>query len=311
MDNMNDSMAQPEESPPPLDLPGWKSALNWIAAILTSLLFLAAGLWKITDPISAAARLAQAKVPESLSLAAALVLGIAETVAAVLVLVPRFRKWGAWLGSALLVAFMIYIGANYTALHGAECNCFPWIKRAVGPGFFVGDAVMLALAVVAGFWARPSQSKRSAVIVLCAVTVFALVSYGATAVRQRGVQAPPILMVDGKPFSTQEGRVVIFFFDPECMHCVDVAKRMSKLDWGDTKIVGVPTVHPEFAPDFLHDTGLKVAGVSTDLAVLKKTFPFGDPPSIAALENGRQKEPVTKFEDPEPAATLRKLGFVR
>jgi len=311
MDNMNDSMAQPEESPPPLDLPGWKSALNWIAAILTSLLFLAAGLWKITDPISAAARLAQAKVPESLSLAAALVLGIAETVAAVLVLVPRFRKWGAWLGSALLVAFMIYIGVNYTALRGAECNCFPWIKRAVGPGFFVGDAVMLALAVVAGFWARPSQSKRSAVIVLCAVTVFALVSYGATAVRQRGVQAPPILMVDGKPFSTQEGRVVIFFFDPECMHCVDVAKRLSKLDWGDTKIVGVPTVHPEFAPDFLHDTGLKVAGVSTEIAVLKKTFPFGDPPSIAALENGRQKEPVTKFEDPEPAATLRKLGFVR
>lgn len=310
MYNMNDSMAQREESPPPLDLPVWKSALNWIAAILTSILFIVAGLWKITDPISAAARLAQAKVPENLSLAAALVLGIAETVAAVLVLVPRFRKWGAWLGSGLLIAFMIYIGINYTALHGAECNCFPWIKRAVGPGFFIGDAVMLLLAIIAGFWARPSESRRSAVIVLCAVTVFALVSYGATAVRQRGVQAPPIIMVDGKPFSTQEGRVVIFFFDPECMHCFDVAKRMSKLDWGDTKVVGVPTVHPQFATDFLHDTGLK-ASVSTDLAVLKKTFPFGDPPSIAALENGRQKEPVTKFEDPEPAATLRKLGFVK
>ena len=311
MDNMNDSMAQREESLPPLDLPGWKWALNWIAAVLTSLLFIVAGLWKITDPISAASRLAQAKVPESLSLAAALVLGIAETVAAVLVLVPRFRKWGAWLGSALLVAFMIYIGINYTALHGAECNCFPWIKRAVGPGFFIGDAVMLLLAVVAGFWARPSESKRSAVIVLCAVTVFALVSYGATAVRQHGVQAPPIVMVDGKPFSTQEGHVVIFFFDPECMHCFDVAKRMSKLEWRDTKIVGVPTVHPQFAPDFLHDTGLKVAGISTDIAPLKKTFPFGDPPAMAALENGRQKEPITKFDDPEPAATLRKLGFVK
>ena len=311
MDNMNDSMAQREESLPPLDLPAWKSALNWIAAILTSLLFILAGLWKITDPIAAAARLAQAKVPENLSLAAALVLGIAETVAAVLVLVPRFRKWGAWLGSALLVAFMIYIGINYTALHGAECNCFPWIKRAVGPGFFIGDAVMLLLAVIAGFWARPSESRRSAVIVLCAVTVFALVSYGATAVRQRGVQAPPIIMVDGKPFSTQEGHVVIFFFDPECMHCFDVAKRVSQLDWGDTKVVGVPTVHPQFAPDFLRDTGLKVIGISSDIAPLKKTFPFGDPPAIAALENGRQKAPVTRFEDPEPAATLRKLGFVK
>jgi uncharacterized membrane protein YphA (DoxX/SURF4 family) len=310
MDIMNDSMAQREESLLPLDLPTWKSALNWIAATLTSLLFIVAGLWKITDPISAAARLAQAKVPENLSLPAALVLGISETVAAVLVLVPRFRRWGAWLGSALLVAFMIYIAINYSALRGAECNCFPWIKRAVGPGFFIGDAVMLLLALIAGFWARPSQSKRSAVIVLCAVTVFALVSYGASAVRQHGIQAPATITVDGKPFSTQQGRVVIFFFDPECMHCFDVAKRLSQLDWIDTKIVGVPTVHPQFAPDFLHDTGLK-AGISTDIVLLKKTFPFGDPPFIAALENGRQKAPVTKFEDPEPAATLRQLGFVK
>jgi uncharacterized membrane protein YphA (DoxX/SURF4 family) len=307
---MNDSMAQRHDALPPLELPGWKTTLNWIAAILTSLLFFVAGLWKVTDPIGAAARLAQAKVPENLSLAAALLLGIAETVAAVLVLVPRFRRWGAWLGSALLIAFMFYIGFNYTALRGAECNCFPWIKRAVGPGFFVADAVMLLLALLAGFWAQRAESKRSAVLVVCAVTVFALVSYGATAVRQRGVKAPATITVDGKPFSTQHGRILIFFFDPECMHCFDVAKRMSKLDWGDTKVIGVPTAQPQFAPDFLHDTGLK-ASVSSDLAVLKKTFPFGDPPAIAALENGRQKEPVTKFEVEEPAATLRRLGFVK
>ncbi len=307
---MNDSMAQRHDALPPLELPGWKTTLNWIAAVLTFLLFIAAGLWKVTDPIGAAARLAQAKVPENLSLAAALLLGIAETVTAVLVLVPRFRKWGAWLGSALLVAFMLYIGFNYTALRGAECNCFPWIKRAVGPGFFVADTVMLLLALLAGFWAQRAESKRSAVLVLCAVTVFALVSYGATAVRQRGIKAPAIITVDGKPFSTQQGRILIFFFDPECMHCFDVAKRMSKLDWGDTKVIGVPTAQPQFAPDFLHDTGLK-ASVSNDLALLKKTFPFGDPPAVAALENGRQKEPVTKFEGDEPAATLRRLGFVK
>jgi hypothetical protein len=206
--------------------------------------------------------------------------------------------------------FMIYIGVNYTALRGAECNCFPLIKRAVGPGFFVGDAVMLLLALLAGFWAQRAESKRSAVLVVCAVTVFALVSYGATAVRQRGIKAPETITVDGKPFSTQQGRILIFFFDPECMHCFDVAKRMSKLDWGDTKVIGVPTAQPQFAPDFLHDTGLK-ASVSNDLPLLKKTFPFGDPPAMAALENGRQKEPVTKFEGDEPAATLRRLGCVK
>ena len=310
IDNMNDSMAQRAPALASLEMPGWKTSLNWIAAVLTCLVFITSGLWKVTDPIGVSVRLAQAKVPESISLAATLLLGIAETVTAVLVLVPRFRKWGAWLGSALLVAFMVYVGVNYSALHGAECSCFPLVKRVVGPGFFIGDGVMLLFAVLAGYWAGPTASKRSAVVVACAVTVFAMVSYGASAVRMQGVKAPSSITVDGKPFSTQQGRVLIFFFDPECTHCLDVGKRMSKLDWGETKLVAVPTAQPQFAPDFLHDTGLR-AGISNDLALLKKTFPFGDPPSIVALENGRETAPVTKYEDGEPAATLRKLGFVR
>ena len=303
-------MAQRDHALLPLELPGWKTSLSWICAILTALIFIASGLWKITDPIGAAARLAQARVPENLSLAATLLLGIAETVTAVLVIVPRFRKWGSWAGSLLLLAFMIFIGIHYNELRGAECNCFPWIKRAVGPGFFIGDGIMLALALLAGLWARPADGKRNAILVLCAVTVFALVSYGATAVRQRGVKAPAIITVDGKPFSTQQGRIFIFFFDPECSHCYDVAKRLSQVNWGDTKVIGVPTSQPQFAQAFLHDTGLK-AGISNDLALLKRTFPFGDPPAGTALENGRQKEPITKFEGDEPVATLKKLDFVR
>jgi len=303
-------MAQRRDALGSLELPGWKATLNWIAAVLTAMIFIVSGLWKITDPIGAAVRLSQARLPESISLPATIVLGIAETVAAVLVLVPRFRKWGAWLASGLLVAFMIYIGVNYNALHGEECNCFPLIKRAVGPGFFIGDGIMLLLAFVAGYWVRPAEGKRSAIIVLAAVTVFALVSYGVIAAKQTGVKAPAVITVDGKPFSTQRGRIFIFFFDPECLHCLDAAKRMSRLDWGDTKVIAVPVAQPQFAQDFLRDSGLK-ASVSTDLQVLKKTFPFGDPPAGAAIENGRQKEPITKFEGEEPATTLRKLGFAR
>jgi len=307
---MDDSMAQRPDALGSLELPSWKATLNWIAAVVTAMIFIVSGLWKITDPIGAATRLAQARLPESISLPATIVLGIMETVAAVLVIVPRFRKWGAWLASGLLVAFMIYIGVNYNALHGEECNCFPLIKRAVGPGFFIGDGIMLLLAFLAGHWARPAEGKRSAIIVLAAVTVFALVSYGVIAAKQTGVKAPAVITVDGKPFSMQRGRILIFFFDPECLHCLDAAKRMSKLDWGDTKVIAVPVAQPQFAPDFLRDSGLK-ASVSTDLQVLKKTFPFGDPPAGAAIENGRQKEPITKFEGEEPAATLRNLGFAR
>jgi hypothetical protein len=128
------------------------------------------------------------------------------------------------------------------------------------------------------------------------------------ATHNTGVKAPDSVMVDGKPFSLQHGRVFIYFFNPECMHCVDAGRRMAKLNWGDTQIVGIATEQPQFGHYFMQTTGLKGV-VSTDLDLLKKTFPFGDPPAGVALENGREVAAVTQFEGEEPAATLKKLGF--
>ena len=141
----------------PLELPGWKNKLSWLCALLLAVLFLSSGLWKITDAQAWAARISELKFPASLSLAAALVFGIAETVGAVLIVVPRFRRWGAALVGLLLLAFVVYFALNYNTLRGAECSCFPWIKRVVGPEFFVGDGVMLALAFAAGACSRPPR----------------------------------------------------------------------------------------------------------------------------------------------------------
>ena len=59
-------------------------------------------------------------------------------------------------------------------------------------------------------------------------------------------------------------------------------------------------------------SGLKDKGpVSTDLAPLRKLFPFDLPPAGVALENGYEKAMLLQFEDAEPAATLRKLGFAK
>lgn len=307
---MDDSMAHSGEMLARFELPGWKNWLSATAAVLMSALFLIAGLWKITDAPGAAARLAQLKIPQNLSLAAALLLGIVETFAAVLILVPRFRRWGAWLISLLLIVFMIFIAVNYNALHGEECQCFPWLKRAVGPGFFVGDGMMLGLALLAGVWSKRSENLRSAALVLGAVVVFALLSYGVAATHNSGVKAPDSAMVDGKPYSLQQGRVFVYFFNPECTHCLDAARRMAKLNWGETRIVGVATEQPQFAQNFMQTTGLKGV-VSTDVALLRKTFPFGDPPAGVAIENGREKAALTRFEGDEPAATLKKLGFAK
>ncbi|MBZ5580347.1 MAG: DoxX family protein [Acidobacteriia bacterium] len=308
---MNDSMAQPQPGLASLDLPGWKTAVSWVAGIVLAIVFLVSGLYKITDPQGWAVRLTQLQFPEHLSLAAALGVGMAETLGGVLVLVPRFRRWGAILTGLLLVAFMIYMAVNYTALKGADCSCFPIVKRVVGPLFFVGDAALLLIAACAGIWSKPSTGLRSAVIVLGAVAVFAGVSYGVDAARQSGAKAPDTITVDGKPYSLQQGKILLFFFDPECVHCLDAGKRMSHYNWGDTRVVAIPIQQPRFAAAYLEDTKLH-AGISNDLAQLKAIFPYVAVPAGVALENGREKMPLTKFEgDGEPEATLRKLGFVQ
>jgi len=306
---MQDGIAPPDAVLPRLELPPWKIAIGWLSAIVVSLLFLSSGIWKITDVPGWAVRVTQARVPASLSLPAAIGFGIAETFAGVLILVPRFRRWGAWLAGGLLVLFLGYFAVNYSALAGTDCSCFPWLKRVVGPGFFISDAAMLALAAVAGIWAKPSASRRSAILVLGAVSVFALISYGVEVTRQTGVEAPATITVEGKPLATHVGKLFIFFYNPECMHCFDAAKKMSKMNWGDTQVVGVPVEQIQFAHQFLQDTGLK-AGVSNDLAVLKKKFPFVNAPAAVALVNGREKAMITQFDEAEPETTLKKLGFI-
>lgn len=288
----------------------WKRAASWVAAVPLSALFLSSGLWKITGVEAWAMRLAQARVPEALSVPGALAVGVAETAAGVLLLAPGLRRRGAWLTAALLMGFMAYFAVNYGALRGADCSCFPWIRRVVGPGFFAGDAAMLLLAAVAGAWAPRPVGWRAAALILGAVAVFALASYDVETARQSGAKAPQQITVDGRPYALGRGQFFLFFFHPQCMHCMDAARRMARLDWGETRVVAVPVEQPQFARQFLSESGLR-AGVSSDFDSLKKIFGYTTYPFGVALVNGREKAPLTKFEDDEPGATLRRLGLVR
>ena len=302
-------MAYPENGTVASDLPGWKKAACVVCAVLLAALFLISGVWKVTDPLSAASRMAQALVPGPLSLPVAIGFGVAEIFAGLMLLVPRFRRWGAWLCVLMLIAFLIYFAVFYETLRGGDCSCFPWLKRVVGPGFFIGDGVMLAMALIAVFWSRPPHSPRSALIVLGAICVFAGASFGITMLRQTGLKAPDAITVDGKPFSLQQGRIFLYFFDPECSHCDRAARDMAKLAWRDVQIVAVTTRMPQFTADFLRDTGLKARG-SNDALFLRQTFQFGDPPYGVALENGRQKAAIAIFDDKEPVGTLKSIGFI-
>jgi hypothetical protein len=168
---------------------------------------------------------------------------------------------------------------------------------------------MLLAAMAAARWSQPVTKKLGAILIFSAVSVFALVSYGAAAVKDTGTKAPDTIVVDGKPYSLQSGKIFIYLFDPECMHCLEAGRKLAKLNWGDTKVIGVPSRVPQFAPDFMQRTELN-RPYSTDWTTLDKTFSIKGTPGGIALENGHEKAQLTQFEGDEPVATLTKLGFV-
>jgi uncharacterized membrane protein YphA (DoxX/SURF4 family) len=292
-------------------LPRWKSVAGAAAAAILSLLFLASGIWKLLDLDATAQRMIQSLVPVSLSMLAAIAVPIGETFAGVLLLIPRYRRWGAWIAGLMLVAFMIYIGALYHRLLGEDCNCFPWIRRVVGPAFFAGDAAMLALALAAGWWSVKPRGWRHAALILCCVCLAAGGSYIATAIRRSHADVPATAMADGRLLNLRQGRLLLYFFDPECTHCLAVARAMSKRDWGATRIVVLPTREPQFAAGFLEDAGLR-AQISPDAATLRKALPFADPPYAVALDRGKV---VARFnsgqmESDDFYAALQRLGLL-
>lgn len=308
---MNPLPGVPAAGPDAARFASWKSKAGAVAAVILSLLFFASGIWKLTDLDATAERMVQSLIPVALSMPAAIAVAIAETFTGVLLLIPRFRHWGSWIAGLMLIAFMIYVGALYNRLTGEDCNCFPWIQRVVGPAFFAGDAAMLALAGLAGWWSGKSRGPRRAAVIFCCVCLVACASYAASAIRRGHADAPETALVDGQPLNLRQGRVLLYFFDPECSSCYGVAQKMSKREWGTTRIVALATREQRFARSFVTDSGLR-AGISPDADSLRKAFPFTDPPYAVALDRGQA---VARFNSGELEAgtyyeTLKRLGHL-
>lgn len=308
MGSMEDSIPQ-ASSHSEAALDGWRSWVGAGSAIVLGLLFVVAGIWKLSDPFATEARMTQALIPKPLAMPVALMAGIGETWAGVLLLVPRWRRWGAWLAAAALIVFMAYFAVFYDQLRGEDCSCFPWLKRVVGVEFFVSDSLMLLAAAAAGAWSVRSSHAKQAGMALAAIVVMALAVYGATLTQRSDIQAPEQIVVDGKPVRLREGRVLVYFFDPECMHCFHGAKELGGYTWKNVRVVVAPTVNPHWATAFLKDTGLR-AGVTFDVQTLRGAFRFGDPPYGVALEEGRVLGTFTFAEGEDVAGMLRKAGWI-
>jgi len=309
-----------------VEMPSWKTLVSHAAAVVVAFLFIAAGVYKAVDPYKFANLAHNLLVWKDWTLPLALGLAVAETTAGVLILIPRFRRWGALLAGFLLVAFMGYIGWNYKALIGRDCSCFPELRlpmgividmrRSVGPGFFYGDLAFLASAAIAGFWAKRSQGLRTAAVILGAIAVFTAVSYGSVYSRLTGLKAPDSIIVDGKPMALDEGKVFLFFYDPECSTCFAVGKSMAPLKFkSDVTVVGIPTRVPQFAASYMKDSGFQ-AKTSSDSAKLREIFKFDNPPYAALIERGRQTGVImpTQFNEEDPSKhieLLKQMGVLQ
>jgi uncharacterized membrane protein YphA (DoxX/SURF4 family) len=288
----------------------WKAWVGWTAAILMAALWLIAGVWKLMNLSGFQLMLTQLLVPVSLSMPGTLALVVSELTAGILLLVPAWRRIGGYFSAGLLLVFMGYVGYNYEALLGADCSCFPWIERSVGPGFFWGDGAMLVLALLAAWFSRPparlTQAAYAVVGVLAMTGVMYAVDQSAPAAAD---DLPATIQVEGGELALSEGPVFLYFFNPTCMHCLDAGIAMSKYPWKAT-FVGIPTQDPDFGPQFFGDAGLKDVKLSTELDRLKTVFPFEDVPYAVALQDGKVVAQLRFFEEPELGHELREIGFV-
>jgi hypothetical protein len=299
----------------PFSAPASGKSLHLVAAVCACLLgviFLVSGGWKMLDPFKTGELLEQAQVPAGWGVMGAAALGTLEVLAAILLFTKRYRRWGAILGAALLLFFIGWIGFYYHVLVGRECSCFPIIKRSIGPMFFVSDGAMLLLGLAAWAWSERPGSLRTPALALAALAVLAGGSYAWGEAKIVHAQIPVPVIVDGQAADLSKGKVFVFFYDPSCMHCDAAAKFMSGFDWTGTKVVSLPTINPQWAKSFLHDTGLK-AGTSLELDKMKKAFPFVDPPYGVALKDGVVKETFVQaaFNAPSPKSQLESLGFIK
>ena len=292
------------------EMPAWKNIASHVAAVSVAIIFLATGIAKMAVPYQVQTMFEQLLVPVWASLPLVIVLAIGEALGGVLVLMPRYRRWGGWLIAAMLVAFMGYIGLRYQALVGRDCSCFPWLKRAVTPALFVEDGAMLAAALIAAWFSRKPGGLRFPIIALVAISVLAGVGLAYNTMHQSGIQVPDTIMVDGKPFNIRQGHIFLFFYDPHCSHCEEAAQHMSTYGWKkDVTVIALPTIDPLLAASFLDYTKL-VAKTSTDSALLRKLFVFTSPPYGVVLDHGRVKSILTHFDAPEPMPSLQQAGFV-
>ena len=111
------------------ELTGWKSILGHVAAVIVGVIFLATGLAKIVFPFLVQQLFEQLLVPTWASMPLVIALGIAETLGGALVLIPRYRRWGALLISLSTFCSSALVKRLSALSASSRCCASSWRPR--------------------------------------------------------------------------------------------------------------------------------------------------------------------------------------
>jgi uncharacterized membrane protein YphA (DoxX/SURF4 family) len=289
-----------------------KPIIHWVLALALAVVFGSSGIWKLYAPAQAGIRQVEAGVPSAYALPWAVVLGAFELFAAVLLVVPAWRRGGALLAGALALSFMIYMGARYSELKGMECGCMPGRHRALDGWFFVEDGAMLAAAMAVAWLAGSAAAFRRA-FWKPALALLLIVCVGAaSATLERtmlaGNASLSLRVMDrsGKvaemPLSPRS-ETLLYFMSPSCLDCQRASLVIGKLRLAAPLVV-VPDSRAESIYEYLNQAGIKNAVISLDYATMAPRLQLKQVPALYVFLGAAPQALILNFD---PAALEKEL----
>ena len=133
-------------------------AVNLIAALILSYVFVVAGLHKCRAPAEFAATLANYRIlPEGLNRQAVYLVPVLEIMTGVALLIPATAKLASFCASGLLCIYIAAIGINLLrGRRNIDCGCGgPAQKQTISEWMIVRNGTLLLLAFVAGSTFEP------------------------------------------------------------------------------------------------------------------------------------------------------------
>lgn len=295
-----------------------RNILVWILALVLAAIFAVAGGWKLWAPAAAGIRLVQLGIPSNLGLPLAVVLGTAELFAAVLLVIPAYRRWGAALIGVMLVVFMAYMGARYTQLKGVECGCLPGRGRALGAGFFIQDGLMLA-AAAAVFLLKPLKEAPRRSLVPAALALALIVALG---VGSASLERPLFAKESGLTVRVMDraGRVadtsissrsqtLLYFYDATCSDCKKASAELARVRLA-APLIALPIEKPQEGYAYLDAAGIKNALISPDHAQLSERFQAKQVPAVYIVQGAAPQNAIFDFERSRFEKVLRDGGLL-